>query len=56
MMFIGAVLGAVVFAILILTVSPFWVAAVVGLGVLLAFTLVNLLAVWFKAGGGVASA
>jgi hypothetical protein len=39
-------LGIVVFVILIVAVSPFWVAAIIGLGVIAVFTVVDGLREW----------
>jgi hypothetical protein len=39
---LGLVLGVVVFVVLILAVSPFWVAGIIGVGVVLVFSLLDL--------------
>ena len=45
---LGAVLGVVVFAILIVSVSPFWVAATIGLGVLAVAVVLDGLIQWSR--------
>jgi uncharacterized membrane protein len=45
---LGAIAGVVVFAILIVSVSPFWVAATIGLGVLAVAVVVDGLIQWSR--------
>jgi hypothetical protein len=45
---LGAVVGVVLFLILVVTVAAWWVAAISGLGVILLVSLVGAFAEWSK--------
>ena len=52
---IGIVVGIVVFAILVVTVAAWWVAAIIGLGVILVLSMLDGFAQWSRLKDGVYS-